>query len=148
MSCCRLDRTIHVKMHCFPTAEERYRYNRPHILAKQYAQSSRSLEVRDTRKLVASLAELGEFSGLPRVHWVYLAIPLWRDVFFDERLESHWPVAVALCVLKAPLLDCELLLRSSRDGKIARVDDESCAVAFWRDIVVRCAGVPCWEGQA
>ena len=103
---------------------------------------SLSLDVRDTGKLVASLAQLRGLARLPCVVRVGLAVALGLQEGLDEWLKSHGPVAVAVLLLEQLLLADQILLSGCRDGKHADVDNESVSVLLGRGVVVRGTAVP------
>jgi len=74
---------------------------------------SLSLDVRDTSKLVASLAQLWGLARLPCVVRVGLAVALRLQEGLDEWLESHGPVAVTVLLLEQFLLADQILLSCS-----------------------------------
>jgi hypothetical protein len=103
---------------------------------------SLSLDVRNTSKLVASLAQLWGLARLPCVVRVGLAVALRLQECLDEWLKSHGPMAVTVLLLEELLLADQVLLGCCRDWQHADVDNESVGVLLGRGVVVRGAGVP------
>jgi hypothetical protein len=103
---------------------------------------SLSLDVRDTSKLVSSLAQLRCLAGLPCVVRVGLAVALRLQEGLDEGLKSHGPMAVTVLILEDFLLALQVLLSCCRDWQHADVDNESVGVGLGRGVVVRGARVP------
>jgi hypothetical protein len=106
---------------------------------------SRGLDVRDTRQLVAPLAQLRWLSRLPVVVRTRFSVSLGSDKLFDEWLKSLWPVTVALGVFEQPFLELQFLLGSRGDRGVACVDDETRVLTLGRDVVVRSSRIPYCE---
>jgi hypothetical protein len=103
---------------------------------------SLSLDVRNTSKLVASLAQLRCLAGLPCVERVGLAVALGLQEGLDEGLKSHGPMAVTVLLLEQFLLANQILLSCCCDWQHADVDNESVGVGLGRGVVVRGARIP------
>jgi hypothetical protein len=103
---------------------------------------SRRLDVRDTRQLVAPLAQLRWLSRLPVVVRTRFSVTLGSNKLFDEWLKRLRPMTVTLGVFEQPFLELQFLLGSRRNRGVAGVDDESRVFTLGRNVVVRSSRIP------